>query len=535
MDFKIISGVIGGLGLFIFGMYLLSDSLKRLSLGLLKAMLEKVTSGRFRSAMMGAFVTAVIQSSSATSVIVIGFLNAGFIPLAAAVAIMIGANVGTTVTAQLIAFKFTAIAPLFVFAGTVIFLAARKDKHKNKGRALLGFGLLFLGLAMMSSSVKPLADDEVIKNIFVSFGTSPFLGILTGMIVTAMLQSSSTTTGMIIAFASAGLLDLQASVHLLFGVEIGTCITAGIASIGGNLSSKRLALGHTLFNVTGTLIMLPLIPLYLRYIPMTSGDIARQIANAHTAFNVINALIFLPLVPCFVKFLKRVIPGTDYEKTETKHLDANLLATPDLAIEAANREMASMLSICREMLEKAEKCTVTYNHKLKNEITLDEDSVDEMQKNITEYLISLTKRELSDKKRNLIPALLHSVNDLERVGDYCESIVKASQKGYEHDLSFSSPANMELGKLFEKARVLMRQTKKAIENDDHRAAAITLNIDREIHDLVRLCRNNHITRLERGDCISDAGLVYSDVLTALERISEHLCNITKGILHIGKR
>ena len=535
MDFKIISGIIGGLGLFVYGMYLLSDSLKKLSLGLLKAMLEKVTSGKFRATVMGAFVTAVIQSSSATSVIVIGFLNAGFIPLAAAVAIMIGANVGTTVTAQLIAFKFTAIAPLFVFAGTVIFLAARKDKHKNKGRALLGFGLLFLGLAMMSSSVKPLADDEVIKNIFVSFGTSPFLGILTGMIVTAMLQSSSTTTGMIIAFASAGLLDLQASVHLLFGVEIGTCITAGIASIGGNLSSKRLALGHTLFNVTGTLIMLPLIPLYLRYIPMTSGDIARQIANAHTAFNVINAMIFLPLVPFFVKVLNRVIPGTDYEKKETKHLDANLLTTPNLAIEAVIREMAAMLGMCQEMFEKAEKCIATYNHKLRNEIALDEDSVDEMQKSITEYLVKITKGTLSDRERSLIPALLHSVNDLERVGDYCESIVKSSQRGYEHDLRFSSPANMELGKLFEKTRVLMRQTKKAIENDDHRAAAITLNIDREIHDLVRQCRSNHIDRLERGDCIGDAGLVYSDVLTAIERMDEHLCNITKGILHIGKR
>ncbi|MBW2651251.1 MAG: Na/Pi cotransporter family protein [Deltaproteobacteria bacterium] len=502
MDFKIISGIIGGLGLFIYGMYLLSDSLKKMSLGLLKAMLEKVTSGRLRATVMGAFVTAVIQSSSATSVIVIGFLNAGFIPLAAAVAIMIGANVGTTVTAQLIAFKFTAIAPLFVFAGTVIFLAARKDKHKNKGRALLGFGLLFLGLAMMSSAVKPLADDEVIKNIFVSFGISPFLGIMTGMIVTAMLQSSSTTTGMIIAFASAGLLDLQASVHLLFGVEIGTCI---------------------------------LIPLYLRYIPMTSGDIARQIANAHTAFNVINAMIFLPLVPFVVKFLNRVIPGTDYEKKETKHLDANLLITPNLAIEAVIREMTAMLGMCREMFEKAEKCITTYNHKLRNEIALDEDSVDEMQKSITEYLVKITKGTLSDRERSLIPALLHSVNDLERVGDYCESIVKLSQRGYEHDLRFSSPANVELGKLFEKVHVLMRQTNKAIENDDHRAAAITLNIDREIRDLVRQCRSNHIDRLEKGDCIGDAGLVYSDVLTTVERIGAHLCNITKGILHIGKR
>lgn len=535
MDFKIISGMIGGLGLFIFGMYLLSDSLKKLSRGLLKAMLEKITSDRLRATMMGAFVTAVIQSSSATSVIIIGFLNAGFIPLAGALAIVIGANVGSTVTAQLIAFKFTTVAPLFVFAGTAVFLFAKKDKNKNKGLALLSFGLLFLGLEMMSSAVKPLATDETIRNIFVSFGTSPFLGILTGLFVTAVLQSSATTTGMIIAFASAGLLDLPASVYLVFGVNIGTCITAGLASIGGNLSSKRLALGHTLFNITGTLIMLPFIHLYLQYIPMTSGDLARQIANTHTIFNVLNALIFLPVVPFFVKFLNTIIPGKDYKKKETKHLDANLLITPTLAIKAVIKEMVVMLNICREMLEKAERCIITYNHKLRNEIALDEDSVDEMQKNITEYLISVTKGELSDKERYLIPALLHSVNDLERVGDYCESIVKLSQRGYEHDLKFSSLANMELGKLFEKTYVLMRQTKKAIENDDHKAAAITLNIDRETHDLVKRFRANHIDRLERGDCISDAGLVYSDVLTAIERMNDHLCNITKGILHIGKR
>ena len=535
MDFKIISGVIGGLGLFIFGMYLLSDSLKRLSLGLLKAMLEKVTSGRFRSAMMGAFVTAVIQSSSATSVIVIGFLNAGFIPLMGGLAIIIGANVGTTVTAQLIAFKFTAVAPLFVFVGAVTALAAKKDKHKNKGRALLGFGLLFLGLAMMSSSVKPLADNEMIKSAFVSFGSSPFLGILTGMIATAILQSSSTTTGMIIAFASVGLLDLTSAVYLVFGVNIGTCVTAGIASIGGNLSSKRLAIGHTLFNVTGALIMLPFVPLYLQYLPLTSGDIARQIANGHTVFNVINALIFLPMVPLLVSLLNRVIPGRDYEKKEMKHLDKNLLITPNLAIEAAIKEMVSMLNLCQEMFEKAEQCITTYNHKIRNEIALDEDSVDEMQKNITEYLIQTTKGALSDKERTLVPSLLHSVNDLERVGDYCESIVKLSQRGYEHDLKFSAPANMELGKLFEKTRVLMRQTKKALENDDHKAAAITLNIDRETHTLVKQYQGNHIERLGKGECVSDAGLVYSDVLTAIDRMNDHLCNITKGILHIGKR
>ena len=535
MDFKIISGVIGGLGLFVFGMYLLSDSLKRLSLGLLKTMLEKMTSGKLRSASMGAFVTAIIQSSSATSVIVIGFLNAGFIPLVGAIAIMIGANVGTTVTAQLIAFKFTAVAPLFVFVGAVTALAAKKDKHKNKGRALLGFGLLFLGLAMMSSSVKPLADNEMIKGAFVSFGSSPLLGILTGLVATAILQSSSTTTGMIIAFASVGLLDLTSSVYLIFGVNIGTCVTAGIASIGGNLSSRRLALGHTIFNITGALIMLPLVPFYLQFIPLTSGDIARQIANSHTVFNVINALIFLPMTPLLVKLLERVIPGRDYEKKEAKHLDSNLFITPNLAIDAAIKEMVSMLTLCQEMFEKAEECIATYNHRIKNEITLDEESVDEMQRNITQYRIEVTKGELTDKERSLVPALLHSVNDLERVGDYCESIVKLSQRGYEHDLKFSAPAHMELAKLFEKARALMRQTKKALEKDDHQAAAISLNIDREAHALVKQYRSNHIERLGKGECMSDAGIVYSDVLTAIDRLNDHLCNITKGILHIGKR
>jgi len=535
MDFKIILGVIGGLGLFIFGMYLLSDALKKLSQGLLRAMLEKVTAGRLRATMMGALVTAAIQSSSATSVIIIGFLNAGFIPLASALAIMIGANIGTTVTAQLIAFKFTTIAPLFVFTGTVVFLFAKKDKNKNRGLALLGFGLLFLGLAMMSSTVKPLADNEIVKDIFVHFGLNPFLGILTGLVVTAVLQSSSTTTGMIIAFASAGLLDLPAAVHLVFGVNIGTCATAGIASIGGNLSSKRLALGHSFFNIAGTLIMLPLIPLYLQYIPMTSGDLARQIANTHTVFNVINALIFLPLVPLFVRILDKIIPGRDYEKKETKHLDSNLLITPHLAIRAVIREMVVMLNICWEMLEKAEQCILAYNHKLRNEISIDEDSVDEMQKNITEYLINITKEQLSDRQRYLIPALIHSVNDLERVGDYCESIVNSSQRGYEHDLTFSSHAHLELQKLFEKTHALMHHTRKAIKRDDHKAAAITLTINNEIHALVQQNIANHIERLEKGDCISDAGLVYSDVLMALERLADHLCNITKGILHIGKR
>ncbi len=535
MDYKVILGIIGGLGLFIYGMHLLSDSLKKLSLSLLKTMLEKLTSDRIRSVLVGLGVTAIIQSSSATSVILIGFLNAGIIQLAAALSIMIGANIGTTITAQLIAFKFTAAAPVFVFAGAVVFFFAKKNKHKNKGLAILGFGLLFMGLAMMSSAVKPLAGNIVVRDAFTSFGSQPFLGILTGLVVTAVLQSSSTTTGMIIAFALAGLLDLPSSIYLIFGTNIGTCVTAIIASFGGNLSSKRLALGNTLFNIAGTVIAFFMVPLYLAYVPLFSESVARQVANSHTIFNILNTIIFLPLIPLFVRILEKMLPGSDYKKQEIRYLDENLLPTPHLALSAVIKELTVMLSICEEMIEKAETCVFSYNHKLKNEIIFDEESVDEMQKNITEYLVEITKNELTDRQRRLVPAILHSVNDIEKVADYCENIVMLAQRTFEENLSFSGAAREELERLFAKTRTILKHTMQAVKNDDHKSAAITLTIERESDELITQYKLNHILRLEAGTCISESGLVFSDILTDIERIDGHLCNITKGILHIGKR
>jgi phosphate:Na+ symporter len=533
--FGVIVGLIGGLGLFIYGMFLLSDSLKKLSLGLLKNLLERITSNRFKSMFVGIIVTALIQSSSATSVILIGFLNASVVSLGAAMAIMIGANIGTTITAQLIAFKLTAIAPVFVFIGTAYFFFAKKIKEKNKGLVILGFGMLFLGLSMMSMAVAPLSGNEAARDALVTFGKYPILGVLTGLTVTLVFQSSSTTTGMIIAFASAGLLDFPTSLYLIFGTNIGTCITAILASIGGNLSSKRLAWGNTLFNIVGTCIALAMAPLYLKYVPLLSTDVARQIANTHTLFNVINTIVFLPVIPLFVILMTKIIPGEDYTKKETKYLDKNLLTVPDLAIRAVISEMAVMLDTCVEMMNKARKCSIAYDHKLRNEIALDEESVDDMQKYITEYLVEITRNELAEKHSRLIPALLHSVNDLEKVGDYCEGIVLLSQRAYENDLVFSDLAARELERLFDKTDALMRQTKKAMEHNDQKAATITLTIEAELAELIAQYKLNHIKRLENSICISNAGLVFNDILTNIERLNNHLCNITKGILHLGKR
>jgi phosphate:Na+ symporter len=533
--YKIILGVIGGLGLFIYGMYLLSDSLKKLSLALLRSVLEKLTSNRFKSMLVGVFVTALIQSSSATSVILIGFLNAGLLGLGGGIAMMIGANVGTTITGQLIAFKLTAIAPIFIFAGAVYFFVAKKDKNKNRALVAIGFGMLFLGMSMMSTAVAPLAQNEATKSAFLNLGKYPFLGILTGLVLTMLWQSSSTTTGIIIAFATAGLLNLNSSIYLIFGMEIGTCVTALLASIGGKLASKRLALGHTLFNIMGVVIALMMAPLYLKYVPLLSDNLARQVANTHTLFNLINAIIFLPFVPLFVKLLNSIIPGDDYVKKEAKYLDKNLLALPHLAISAVINEMVVMLDTCLEMLRKARLCTIAYDHKLRNEITLDEESVDDMQKHITEYIVEITRNELPEKHSRLIPALLHSVNDLEKVGDYAEGIVLLSMRAYENDLKFSAEAEKELEKLFDKTDSLMRQTKKALQYNDQAAASITLNIEDEIDELITQYKLNHIKRLENAVCISNAGLVFNDILTNIERLNDHLCNITKGILHLGKR
>lgn len=532
---EVIAGVVGGLGLFLFGIHLMSNSLKALSLGLLRDLLDKITSNRIKSAFLGVIVTALVQSSSATSVILIGFLNAGMLTLVAALPVIFGANIGTTITAQLIAFKLTKSAFLVVFAGAMIHLFAKKEKTKKRALALLGFGILFLGLALMGSAVKPLAEDEAMITFFLAFGTYPLLGVLTGVILTVILQSSSTTIGVVIAFASAGLLDLPASVYLVLGDNIGTCITALLASIGGRRASRRLAMGHALFNIIGTLIVLPLIPIYLHYIPMLSADIARQIANTHTIFNVFNTIILLPFIPLFVKLLEKLVPGQDYEKKEGGFLESNLLSTPDLAINASVKELSVMLSVCRDMLEKTRQCVDTYSHKLQSEVIVDESSVDDMQKKITSYLVEVTQTGMNDKQRHLVPAILHSVNDVEKVGDYCEDIVNLSQRLYENNLSFSPAARAEMGRLFDKTETLMKHTKQALDRNDERAARITLNIEREIDVLIDQYKLNHLKRMEEGSCIQNAGLVFSDILTYIERISNHLCNITKGILHRGKR
>lgn len=526
----VIFGLVGGLGIFIYGMYIMSDSLKQLTLNRLKSVLEKITSNRFKGVLVGTGVTALIQSSSATSVILIGFLNAGLITLGKAIPVILGANIGTTITAQLIAFKLTSFAPVFAALGAFVFFFAKKNKIKKIGIAILGFGLLFMGLSMMSGAVKPLAGSEAIKNLFVQFGSYPILGIILGVVITVLLQSSSTTIGIVIALAIAGLIDFKISFFLILGDNIGTCITAIIASFNGKVSSKQLALGHTMFNVIGTIIAWLTFPIYAHFIPMISpGDLTRQIANVHTSFNVINTILFLPFIAYYTKLIKKLIKGNDYEQKEALYLDKNLISTPPLALSAVKKEMGIMLDLAEDMLKKTKSLMNKFDHKKFQEVQVDEESIDKLYKSVSNYLIEVTRKELSDNNSEYASALLNGSKDIERVCDRIEKIALISNHIYEDDIVFSENAKKDLRKFFNESSSMLAFTKDGLLNSSKKSAMNALTKMTEIEALLKRSEKNHISRMKKGECMNVAGYLFGDILIHFERINKHLENIAEKV------
>jgi phosphate:Na+ symporter len=526
----IVLGVFTGLFIFIYGMHLMTESMKSLSLNKIKYLLNKATNNRFSGFLMGVGVTSLIQSSSAMSVILIGFLNIGLLNLVRTIPIIIGANIGTTITAQLIAFKFTTIYPIFIISGMSLYFVTKKIKQKNIGLAIFGFGLLFFGLNLMTSVVKPLADDPSIVNMFVNVGNNPLLAIAIGLAITAILQSSSATVGIVIALGSAGLIGLPTAFFIIIGDNIGTCVTALIASIGGNLSGKRLALAHLSFNIIGAGMAVLLLPFYFYVVPLFSGDIARQIATSHTLFNIVNAIIFLPLVPIFAKLVKKALPGKDYIKRETKYLDKNLLESPEFAINSAVQELVVMTEICKSMFVKANDCMKEFNYKLYKEIEIDEDSVDDMQRNITEYFVSITQARLTKEQSRRIAKLIHFVNDLERVGDHCYSLARLARRKYESKFTFSKYAEKEINELSKLLITFFKLTIKSMKDGDEKAANNASSVELNIDSFTKKYKENHVKRLRKNICSCEPGLIFTDVLIHMEKIGDHLFNITSRII-----
>ncbi|SCJ98061.1 Phosphate transport system protein phoU [uncultured Clostridium sp.] len=529
----VIIKLLGGLGLFIYGMKLMGDGLENAAGEGLKKILEKVTKNPIIAVTVGAIVTAVIQSSSATTVMVVGFVNAGLMNLAQAAGIIMGANIGTTITAQLVAFKLSTIAPIFVFIGAMIVMFVKVKRTREIGNIILGFGILFTGMGSMSSAMKPLTDSVVFQQILSTVGGNLFLGVLAGALITAILQSSSATTGILVALATAGALDINQALPIIMGCNIGTCVTAMIATVGTNKTAHRAALLHLIFNIVGTIIFLPFIATHLlgNFVSGFTSDVSRQIANSHTIFNVVNTVIMVPLIPILIKIVTKLIPGDDDdEKAGVKYIDDRLLETPVIAAGQVLKETIRMANKSKKSLELAMSAFNNNDERLAQKVYENENVINILEESITTYLVKLSKCDLSDKEKNIVAATFHVINDIERIGDHAENLADLTIQKINKKLEYSIEALDELRSIYESTLQAVDIAIESYENRDVEKAKTVMEVESQIDKKQRKFRDLHIKRLYDGTCNAYAGAVFLDLLSNLERIGDHSTNIAESVI-----
>ena len=531
---EIAISLLGGLGLFLYGMNLMAEGLQKSAGDKLKKIVEKLTSNTVMGVLVGTVVTAIIQSSSAATVMVVGFVNAGIMSLSQAIGVIMGANIGTTVTAQLVSFKLEAIAPVALGIGIILYLFSKKEKTKELATILLGFGILFTGMEFMKDAVKPLAEYEGFRRALIYFGEHQFLGIIAGFAITGIIQSSSASMGMLIALASQGLIPLSSALPILYGDNIGTCVTSLLSSIGASRNAKRAATMHLTFNVIGTLIFVLILnyPISALVKWLDPTDAARQIANAHTIFNVVNVLILLPFAKYIVKIVLKIMPITEEESeatAATKYLDERIIQTPSIALGNTVKEVSRMGQKANKALEYSMNSLINKSMTDVEKTEKYEEHVNMLQKEILNYLLILSISPLNDEERNKVDLLFNTVNDIERVSDHAENISELSRLAIEKDLQFSDTALEEMNNIYSKAKENFNVALKGLESYDKSIISKVYEIEDEVDALDKLYRKKHIERLNNGKCTIDSGVLFLDLLTNLERISDHSCNIVNNV------
>ncbi len=536
---KIIFALLGGLGLFLYGMTIMGDGLEKAAGDKMKRIIEVLTNNRIIAVVVGALVTMIIQSSSATTVMVVGFVNAGIMTLTQATGIIMGANIGTTVTAQIASLDLNKIAPLVVGLAVGVWMFSENKRTKNIAEIFIGFGILFIGMDYMKQAVKPLKEFEGFKTMMLSFGkgtfVDSFLAVLTGFVVTAIVQSSSAATGILIALASEGFLPIEASLPIIFGTNIGTCVTALLSSIGANRTAKRAAFIHFMFNIIGTLVfMIFFRGLTIHLVTTISPDsAARQLANAHTFFNIANTLLLLPFAPLLVKLANTIIPVKDYEIEEVtgiKHLDDRILETPSIAIVQVVKETLNMGQLALENYKKSIDAFIEKNEKYVHDVFKKEKVINQMEHEIAAYLVKLSNTALSAEQHDVVNGLFSTINDIERVGDHSDNLAELSLYTIEHDLCFSDTGMAELDEIHSKVVEAYEQSLVALKTGDLRAANKVIQIEGEVDALEKSLRANHIQRLNKQQCSPESGVIFLDMLSNLERIADHASNIAMAVI-----
>jgi len=540
LDIKaIVFQIIGGLAVFLFGMQIMSSSLQQVAGNKMKTILRALTSNRFMAVAAGAVVTALVQSSSATTVILVGFVNSSLMNLQQAVGVVLGANIGTTITGQLIAFKVTAYSYPMIAVGFALSAFSRNSRRQMWGKALLGLGLLFLGMTTMSGVMKPLRGSAPVRDFFTTFSTNPILAIAAGTLVTVIVQSSSATVGLTMTLAGSGLIGLQGAVFLVLGDNIGTTITAQLAAIGSNRTAKQTAMAHTLFNLVGAIYfaLFTLNPngFFLNFIRTTTGDTMRQVANAHTIFNIVNCIVFLPLVPLLARLCRFILP-VGKEELEGRHpelvLDLNLLESPALALDTLDREMAKMAKFSGKALIWGAEHFLFGKHKVKRIIAM-EDCVDDMQRDMTIYASKLFKSNLSEEQTLMLPVILHSINDIERVSDHAVNMVEARSRVEGDIVDEEGPLSHAAGQAFEIIREMIREIGRALGEHDHEAAQRVLILEGRLNQVEDEARENYGKSLATYGSSNLRGLAILDFIEYCERAGDHIKNIAQSVLGGG--
>lgn len=542
MDYaSIIIPFVGGLGMFIYGMQIMASGLENAAGNRMKSLLEALTRNKLMGVLLGAFITAVIQSSSATTVMVVGFVNAGIMNLTQAMGVIMGANIGTTITGWLVSagewadfLKPSTLAPIAIAIGVVVMLTGKRKTSKDVASIVVGFGLLFVGISTMSDAVSPLKEVPAFTNLFVTLGGNPILGILVGAGVTAIIQSSSASVGILQSLAAAGLIPFNAAIYIIMGQNIGTCVTAMMSSVGAKKNAKTAALMHLLFNVIGTVLFsVAAIAFFTIVNPAWGrGMISQtQISTVHTVFNIATTVLLFPASGLIIKLAKFIGGVKDEEqKTSVITLDDRILQTPSIALQATISEVGRMGSVVKDTLVVAKEVLFTQKSEDIAQLREDEEVVDKFCSAITDYAIKITSLQISEKEHAQAARLIQVVSDIERISDYCENISEYAEELKLQKLQFSEMGQEELREMIQVCFDCYNYAIEAFMEEDRDKALKVIENETRADDLEIKLRAKHIKRLTNNQCNTEAGIVFLDMLICLERISDHARNIAEEVL-----
>ena len=537
MDTGILLELTGGLGLFLFGMSLMSESIEKAAGAKLRGILAMFTKNKLMGTLVGFIFTGIIQSSSACTVMVVSFVNAGLMELSQAAGVIFGANIGTTITSQLVSFNLSKVAPLFLLAGVLAVMFCKNETIKKIGDIVLGFGILFMGLSLMSNSMAGLKESQEVVDALAGL-KNPFLALLLGTVKTSVIQSSSVTVSIILLMANQGLVDLKICLFVILGCNIGACSSALLASHSGKKNAKRAALIHLLFNIFGTIIFfvafLFIGDWFVEAVGHISGDNGRFVANSHTIIKIIQVLMLSPFSNLLVKLTYLLVPGEDvkvgYRESYTlKYIGNKVVFNPATAVVEVVNELERMADLAGENLNRAMNALITLDQEDIDEVYEVEKNINFLNKAITGYMVKINQTTLPIEDLKSIGALFHVANDIERVGDHAENIVDAAVTRKQQNIEFSREAMTEMGKMLDMVNDCYRYSVEMFAHGKDEHMQDIIDLEDRIDEMERELQQAHVERLKRNECTPDAGMIYSDILSGLERIADHAVNIAFSI------